>query len=181
MDDSYGGGGGGGGYDGGEIPIWMRNPPPPTPPAFSFGFGTSPPPPPPPAEHELTKHLMADLSMGIASLMGLGFCICAYCFFREDLLSVASKASGGKVGGRKGGRGPKYGVVGPQGAERIGEEQRPGKKGKKGGKGGKGGARQGVAEGYARVKIETKALSQKKEVWAAPNGLPPHSHAHTAP
>ena len=37
---------------------------------------------------------VADVSVGIASLMGMAFCVCAYCFFREDLISAAHKVCG---------------------------------------------------------------------------------------
>lgn len=85
---------------------WMNQPPPPEPPALRFG-GHSPPPSPPPGELESTKIIVADVSMGIASLMGLGFCICAYCFFREDMIAVANKAkhAKNKMSGKPGHKG----------------------------------------------------------------------------
>ena len=71
-----GGGGGGEQHEGGYDRSWMDTPPPPVPPMLVFG-AMSPPPSPPPGELEATKIIVADMSMGIASLMGLGFCICA--------------------------------------------------------------------------------------------------------
>ena len=40
-------------------------------------------------------------------MMGLGFCICAYCFFREDMLAVADKAkrAKNKISGGSGSKG----------------------------------------------------------------------------
>ena len=92
--------------------VWIKLLSPPVPPLLRVG-ALSPPPLPPPGELEATKIIVADMSMGIAMIMGLGFCICAYCFFREDLISVAHKASGGKVGNTRKHVGPRgaYGVA----------------------------------------------------------------------
>ena len=80
----------------GDVPAWMRLPPPPTPPTLVFG-AFSPPPPPPPGENEAAKNIVADMSMGVAALMGICFCIFAYLFFSEDVMKAAHTASGGKV------------------------------------------------------------------------------------
>lgn len=164
VSDAPGGDGGkGNGDNGADLFAWMMNPPPPVPPMLTFGV-QSPPPSPPPGELEATKIIVADASMFFVSVMGLGFCICAYCFFREDLISVAHRASGGKVGGKKGSKRQHaaYGVAPTEDdAEAPGGPARKGKKGKKGKRG------QRTEEGYAHVRLETRALTQKKEVRVA--------------
>lgn len=160
---SYAGGGGPG--VGEDLPVWMRLPPPPVPPTFSFSFYDAPPPLPPLETEGAASSVIAGMSMGIASLMSLGFCICAYCFFREDLLHVAEKASGGKVKRKRKGAYGVPGTVAPHDSDSDHVGKKAGRKGK-GGAGKRGGRNNGEAleAGHVRVKFETSALSQKKDV-----------------
>ena len=170
----------GGGADNAAM-AWMNQPPPPVPPALRFG-AESPPPSPPPGELEATKIIVADMSMGIASLMGLGFCICAYCFFREDFLAVADKAKRAKnktFGGGSGKPGHKgYGVApndsdgdydakhgGGGGGDGRGGSSRRDKKGRRGKRNGRGGGEAEREAGYVQVRLEVGSLTQRRQVF----------------
>jgi len=150
-----------------SLPAWMLNPPPPVPPALNFFGANAPPPSPPPEMGDAASSVIAGMSMTIASLMGLGLCICAYCFFREDFLAVAEKASGTKR--KKKNAYGTLGTVSPASADEDEEEGEPTRrKGGRKGKREKRGVRTAVdvlAEGYVRVRLETQALSQKKDVY----------------
>ena len=135
-------------------------------------FGDDAPPPlPPPGEMEATKIIVADLSIGIASIIGLGFCICAYCFFREDLINAKDKLKQrtGKKGGGKGGHGS-YGVAASDSPNEDGERgksaahrkssRRDRKKGNRRG----GNAEAERAAGHVHVRFETSSLTLKRQV-----------------
>ena len=107
------------------------------------------------------------MSMGIASLMGLGFCICAYCFFQEDLKTVAHRASGGRVGGRKKGPGKHaaaYGVAptDDDGMPINGSKARKAKK--RAQRAAATELNDDISGSYVHVRLEMSSLTQKKRI-----------------
>lgn len=79
-----------------EVPAWMMHPPPPMWPLLNFLVQIDPPPAPPPEMGDAASSVIAGVSMTLVLLMGLALSICVYCFFREEVLAVAAKASGSK-------------------------------------------------------------------------------------
>jgi len=122
---------------------------------------------------ETASSFIAGMSMTIASLMGMGLCICAYCFFREDVLAVVGVASGAKR--KKRGAYGTLGVVTPTSASEGEDDEAPSaSRGRKGGASRKGKGKEkekrgtskmgSLAPGYMRVRLETQALSLRKEI-----------------
>jgi hypothetical protein len=65
-------------------------------PLLNFLVQIDPPPAPPPEMGDAASSVIAGVSMTLVLLMGLALSICVYCFFREEVLAVAAKASGSK-------------------------------------------------------------------------------------
>ena len=113
-----------------------------------------------------TQLIVTNVSFAMLTFLGLAFCTCAYCFFREDLLTVAEKASGGKVNMRKRGLRAKYSYDTMPTTEEamssttVSSDAKAGR-GKRKAK--VGGAK--LAAGYANVRLESNGLSQRKEVY----------------
>jgi len=147
---------------------WMRVPPPPVPPMISWRSQSSEKPPPPPLELDTASKLLSIVSLGIGGLMAFAFLLCAYCFFREDALRLLG------ISPKKGLNRKTYAVApssDPRSGRRGRDEARRKKEKCKGEKEDadnrkKRGAER-TSEGYVNVRVETKALTQKKELYVA--------------
>jgi len=135
-----------------DQPMWLRLPPPPTPPML-WGFQEDDKPPPPPAERDATKELLSVVSLAAGGLMAFAFLMCAYCFFHEDVIRLVSAITGG--GGKK-----RNGKVYSAAHDRYNKELPP----SRGARGKKKRHKEG-REGRMHVRVETKALTQKKDVF----------------
>ena len=151
--------------------IWMRVPPPPVPPMIAWANQFGAPPAAAPLQVDTASEVLAYVSLGIGGLMVFMFLLCAYCFFREDILRLLGMSSGKKSHNRK-----TYAVAPvDDGERRRGGRERDCDRRKsreretardKEGRRKKRGAERASA-GYANVRVETKALTQKKEVYVA--------------
>ena len=105
----------GGGAGGGE---WGDQPLPPS----LLAMLAVPPPAPPPKASELTKDILSGLSFIIFGLMALGFTMCAYCFFAQDikrLIGIRVPPPGAKLLNAGGGGGKGKGKGRGKGIEQV--------------------------------------------------------------
>lgn len=102
------------------------------------------------ADSQGLTELVGDMSLGIAAMMALVLVTCMYCFFREDFISLADQIVGGKLRGH----GAKY--MPPK--DNLRQQRRRTKRGTKL-------SSDGMAEGCIDVRLETRNVTQKKEVF----------------
>ena len=130
-----------GGVDGGATP--------PTPPLFS-SFGSISAPSPPGVEGDVAQRVLADFSLVMGFLILVGFLICFFLFFGQDIQSLAYSWTGGRVG-----KPPKSLLPTRDPGESA---DGPSTRRKKGGE---------LPPGWAKVTVQTTLVNQRKDLEVA--------------